>query len=416
MRATTCRIEQRHGAGAGGVLWQASLPECAEKLLEAYAGKVQLVYLDPPFRTGQQFEMRMRVGDAGWRGGKPRIALPAYDDAFPEEAAYLAMMRSILTTAHKLLRKEGTLFLHVDPRMQAPLRIMLDEIFEEKNFLNEIIWAYQSGGRAMRYFSRKHDVILFYRKSSRYFFDIKAAPLPRGEHRSNHMRREVDAQGRSYRTITSGGKKYVYYDDEPVYPGDVWQDVSHLQQKDPQRTGYDTQKPLPLLERIVHCASRPGDLVADLCFGSGTTLVAAAESGRRFLGIDRGQAANAVARKRLLPWAAEHRTEPVASTVKVSAELLAAIGFYEVALTACVPDAELTALGLPLAKLDAIDQWSVGFLRGDTFVATTHAARTAAKPVLPSRLEMPMLSGDPALCIVDVLGRRQVYVWEGQHA
>lgn len=88
--------------------------------------------------------------------------------------------------------------------------------------------------------------------------------------------------GRSYRAIMSGGKEYRYYDDEPAYPGDVWDDISHLQQKDPQRTGYETQKPLKLLERIVSCSSQEGDLICDLFAGSGTSAVAAAGLNRRF--------------------------------------------------------------------------------------------------------------------------------------
>lgn len=412
MRAVPCHDERRGGAGCGGTLWQAALPDCGEALLSAYAGKVQLLYIDPPFFTGQQFAVRMRVG-------KRVISLPAYDDAWESEQAYVSLMGEVLRIAHALLRNDGTLFLHVDARMQAPLRLLLDDIFGGKNFLNEIIWAYQTGGRAKRHFSRKHDVILFYRKSARYFFDITAVPVPRAENRSNHMRRGVDERGRAYRAIKSGGKEYRYYDDDPVYPGDVWQDVSHLQQKDPQRTGYDTQKPLALLERIVQCASRPGDLVADLCFGSGTSLVAAAQLGRRFLGVDCGQAAHAVARKRLLDFAAEHTTTSSMPAVQVETELFSAIGFYDVQLTACVPDDALNALGLDWAAyrgLDAVDQWSVGFLRGEQFVSLAHAARAVGQGKLPLKLEMPMLDGKPAVCIVDVLGRKQVYTWEEQHA
>jgi len=419
MRAVACRVERCQGEGPGGSLWQARLPDCAHELLAAYAGQVQTLYIDPPFCTGQRFEMRMRVGEKGWRTGSPRVVLPAYEDIWPDEASYLKMMDGVLEAAHGLLCSEGTLFLHVDPRMQAPLRLALDRIFGSRNFLNEIIWAYQSGGRATRHFSRKHDVILFYRKTSRYFFDIKAVPVPRGEQRSNHMRRAVDEQGRSYRTIHSGGKQYVYYDDEPTYPGDVWQDVSHLQQKDPQRTGYDTQKPVALLDRIIRSASRPGDLVADLCFGSGTTLVAAARAGRRFLGVDCGGLAHGVARKRLLGWAAEHHTLAPEGQESLDAELYSAIGFYRVALQGFTPDGSLEALdagGRAPAGLEAIDQWSVGFARGGEFVSMAHGARTIAKPALPTELEMPMLSGEPALCTVDLLGRKRVYAWEGNNA
>ena len=192
------------------------------------------------------------------------------------------MMKQTLLLSRELLKKEGTLFLHIDSRMYAHLRLLMDEVFGESNFLNEIIWSYQTGGRARSYFPRKHDVILFYARSRSYYFNLKAVPVARNESRSNHMRRAVDENGRSYRLIMSGGKEYRYYDDEPAYPGDVWDDISHLQQKDPQRTGYETQKPLKLLERIVSCSSQEGDLICDLFAGSGTSAVAAAGLNRRF--------------------------------------------------------------------------------------------------------------------------------------
>lgn len=157
--------------------------------------------------------------------------------------------------------------------------LLCDEIFGEDMFLNEIVWSYESGGRAKKYFSRKHDTILLYARSKDYHFDLRRVPLVRAEHRKNQMRRCVDENGRSYSQITTGGKVYRYYDDAPVYPGDVWSDISHLQQKDPERTGYPTQKPLKLLERLLLPVVREGDMVADLCCGSGTAMEAAQSLG-----------------------------------------------------------------------------------------------------------------------------------------
>ena len=254
-----------------------------------------MVYLDPPFNTGKQFEMKVRIGEKGYKDGSPTLSLPAYDDRWESKEAYLTMMRDTLVLARDLMKKEGTIFVHIDCRMHAHMRLLMDEIFGESNFLNEIIWSYQSGGRARTYFPRKHDVILFYAKSRSYYFNIKSVPVARGDARSNHMKRGPDEDGRTYRSIMSGGKEYRYYDDEPAYPGDVWDDVSHLQQKDPQRTGYETQKPVRLLERIIRCSTQEGDLVCDLFSGSGTTAVAAANLGRRFLCVDRSTLAVCVA-------------------------------------------------------------------------------------------------------------------------
>lgn len=154
------------------------------------------------------------------------------------------------------------------------------------------------------------------------------------------MRRAVDENGRSYRAIMSSGKEYRYYDDEPAYPGDVWDDISHLQQKDPQRTGYETQKPLKLLERIVSCSSQEGDLICDLFAGSGTSAVAAAELNRRFLCVDQSPLAIATTGKRLaqstagkpLDFTFDVEAPCGADDCAVEAEVFPAISSYTVRL------------------------------------------------------------------------------------
>ena len=351
--------------------------------------------------------MRMRVGEYGWETGKEALLLPAYQDRFSGKQDYLRFLGEALENAKLLLQETGSLFLHLDSRMGAHARLLCDEIFGESNFVNEIIWAYQSGGRTMKRFSRKHDVILFYRKSRRQFFDITAVPLPRSENRSNHMRRCVDENGRTYRTIHSGGKTYVYYDDDPVYPGDVWTDVSHLQQKDPQRTGYDTQKPLALLRRIILCSTRPGDLVADLFGGSGTTAVAAAQAGRRFLCADVGSAALAVSRKRLLDTAMTMTADTGAQGATLEAEFEPGIAFHDV----CLLDYQTGKEG-GVTGLNAVDQWSVGFYQDGVFRCQASAARKKQAPSLPQMLQLPQLRGTPALLISDVYGNRSVWIQE----
>ena len=202
-------------------------------------------------------------------------------------------------------------------------------------------------------------------------------------------------------------QEYRYYDDEPAYPGDVWDDVSHLQQKDPQRTGYDTQKPLKLLERIVRCASREGDWVGDLFFGSGTSLVCCAQEGRRFLGVDASRSAHAVARKRLLGFDMELETQPCEKPALLQAQVFPALGFSTVSLQSFVPDRQVR--GITLGPLDAIDQWSVGFVRGDAFYALANQARSKLAPALSGELELPMVVGQAAIEIVDIWGDRHFY-------
>lgn len=247
-------------------------------LLKKEGLRAQLCYIDPPYLTGRDFG--------------------AYADRLSPQD-YYAMMRQVLQGIYDVLDDAGSIFVHIDERTHARLRLMLDEIFGEENFRNEIIWAYKTGGRSTEHFSRKHDVILYYAKSSAAYFDAMQDAQIRKDARLNHMKRGVDEGGRSYRSIISHGKEYRYYDDELVPPSDVWDDIPHLQQRAPERTGYPTQKPLRLLERILKCASRPGDLVLDTFAGSGTTLAACRTLERNFIGMDASEEAQKVIKNRI---------------------------------------------------------------------------------------------------------------------
>ena len=357
----------------------------------------------------------MRVGEKGYKTGSPTVSLDAYDDRWESREEYLAMMRDALVLARGLLKKEGTIFLHIDSRMYAHLRLLMDEVFGESNFLNEIVWSYQTGGRARNYFPRKHDTILFYARSRSYYFNLKGVPIARSEARSNHMKRGVDENGRGYRSIMSAGKEYRYYDDEPAYPGDVWDDISHLQQKDPQRTGYETQKPVKLLERIISCSTQEGDLVCDLFSGSGTTAVAAANLGRKFVCLDQSPVAIAVAGKRLshTPGGKEQRVAYAveapcgADDCRVEAEVFPAISSYTVRLVSFESEA---AKEKGVTGFDAVDQWSAGFVQGDVFRSCVVSARSVATPQLKMMVEMPVCAGEPCVMIVDIFGNRRFYL------
>jgi len=287
--------------GAGENLLMCGNVMAMPKEMRALYGKAQCVYLDPPFMTGERFMRRRPYGEKGWRTGNPVSRFPAYEDRFTNEKEYLRLLRRLVGASRELLGETGVFYLHLDWRMAAQARIMCDQVFGKTRFLNEIIWGYDSGGRSRRYFSRKHDVILLYARGKKYTFDLTRVPLKRGEERRNHMARGKDEQGRMFSSIVSKGKEYRYYDDDPVYPGDVWTDISHLQQRDPERTGYATQKPLKLLERLLLPVTKEGDLVADLCCGSGTTMEAAQRLGCRFAGMDVNPEAVAITLNRLKP-------------------------------------------------------------------------------------------------------------------
>ncbi|CAM3285745.1 Methyltransferase [Sphingomonas antarctica] len=201
--------------------------------------------------------------------------------------AYLIHMTLRIVEIRRVLKPTGTFYLHCDPTASHYLKLILDAVFcgQGGDFRNEIIWSYESGGRAKSDFARKHDVIFRYSKSKDFVFNAAAVSSPRGETRHNHMKKHIDEDGRAFRSIKSNGKIYKYYDDEGVIPADVWP-ISHLQQKDPERLGYPTQKPEIILERIIKASSNEGDVVLDAYCGCGTTVAVAQRLGRRWIGID----------------------------------------------------------------------------------------------------------------------------------
>jgi len=388
------------------------------KIENKYNGKIQLVYLDPPFMTGQVFYYKQRVGEQGWRGNDKRFILEhmAYGDKWNDgKKEFLKMMRKVLKKVYDLLSPEGCLYLHIDYRVSAYLKIMLDDIFGEDNFLNEIIWHYQTGGRARKYYSRKHDTILFYSKSRDYYFNPESIGKPRGKEKRNHMKQEIDEEGRVFWSIRSGGRIYKYYEDAKVYPSDVWDDIPHLQQKDPQRTGYDTQKPEALLERIIEASSRPGDLVGDFFAGSGTTLAVAHRLGRNFVGIDSSLFSLHVCRKRLLSQiqgrlafyygdTAVQNKEPQKIGVNV---LRNPRGGFDISISDYVLREQS---GYQFTEKEWIDYWAVGYIEEGFFHADSWEARSYSNPTLSGRLVLQCRqNSQPVIHIVDVLGNQFFY-------
>jgi site-specific DNA-methyltransferase (adenine-specific) len=385
-----------------------SVAERGAELAAEYNGEVFCVYLDPPFMTGSNFSLSRRLS-----GASPRVTfdVPAYSDKADAES-YAKMLREAVSLSRELLSDSGTLFLHVDSRASLIARQTLDEIMGADNFLNEIIWAYQSGGWASTHFPRKHDVILFYAKTKNYFFDLTAVPCGTVGGRSSHMRRAVDEDGRPCREIRSAGKLYRYYDDEPVYPSDVWTDISHLQQRDPERTGYDTQKPQALLERIIKCSTEKDGLVADLFAGSGTTGAAALASGRRFLMLDASQTAQTAMLERFIgqPVTMDAPVSKGSPSVKLSRQT--GLGIYIVTLEGYSLEDELTASLPPLVRRAAATKRGAavslvcGYLRSGVFTAYSGKMRDGKSLEQELSAAVPVYDGELAVIITDVLGRR----------
>ena len=356
--------------------------------------------------TGGTFKRRRPLGEKGWKKGSPSLSLPSYEDKFPDEKSYLSLLRRMITVSRELLRPEGVFCLHLDWRMSAQGRILCDRFFGRERFLNEIIWSYESGGRSKKCFPRKHDTILMYGRSEQYRFDLSRVPIARGQHRKNHMARGVDEDGRSYSWIISNGKEYRYYDDEPVYPGDVWTDIGFLQQRDPERTGFTTQKPLKLLERLLRPVVQPGDWVADLCCGSGTTLAAAEKLGCRYAGMDISPEAIALSLARLkaedLTVICPDRRDGTELAVQYDPEAgrLRMLGLR----TEGNPVLE----GLPLD--DVLEAWETGKAENHRFISGARYQRSFQYPALVDSLSWPA-DKMPDILTTDATGARRVYRW-----
>jgi site-specific DNA-methyltransferase (adenine-specific) len=248
-------------------------------------GCVDLVYLDPPFGTGQLRRLesirtgsgdRARTGFAGRRYSFEVVSTYRYYDAMGFEQ-YLSFLYERLVEVHRVLRDTGSLYLHLDFHAVHHARLLLDEIFGPERFLNEVIWAYDYGGRARDRWPRKHDNILWYAKSSTWTFNI-----------ADIDRIPYMAPGLVGADKVALGK----------LPTDTWW-LTIVPTNGSERTGYPTQKPLKLLERIVAASSNTGDLVADFFCGSGTTGVAAKRLGRRYLLVDDNPDAIRIASSRL---------------------------------------------------------------------------------------------------------------------
>jgi adenine-specific DNA-methyltransferase len=264
-------------------------------LLEKFAGKINLIYIDPPFATGADFKFKIQIGEEKEEITKEHsiIEEKAYRDTWGRGLdSYLQMMYERLVLMKELLAENGSIYVHLDWHVGHYVKVMMDEIFGYENFRNEIVWFYpDTPGRTERYFNSKHDVILWYSKSNKYLFnadDVREEILPESKKRYKSPR-------------VLGGRSYVGGKSAEIgkVPEDVWR-IPSVKGTTVEDVAFDTQKPEALLKRIILASSNPGDLVADFFCGSGTTLVVAEKLGRRWIGCDLSRYAIHVTRKRLL--------------------------------------------------------------------------------------------------------------------
>ena len=253
---------------------------------------VDLIYIDPPFFSNRHYEViwgdeaEVRSFEDRWEGGIN---------------VYIEWMRIRVEELYRVLKPTGSFYLHCDWHANAHLRIMMDEMFEERNFRNEIVWSYGARATVRRSgFPRKHDTILFYTKNKNYIFDPLYKP-----YKDPLMGRynKVDSKGQRYALIkrrkTDGTIYYgECYPKEGAPETDVW-DISLMASTSKERLGYPTQKPEALLERIIKASSNEGDVVLDAFCGCGTTLVVAQKLKRKWIGVDISPTAVKVMKRRL---------------------------------------------------------------------------------------------------------------------
>jgi site-specific DNA-methyltransferase (adenine-specific) len=257
----------------------------------------RLVYLDPPFFVGSDFRARAR--------GRTRShGDVAFLDAWPSFEAYLAWLDARLAVAWQVCRDDGSLWLHLDYRAVHHAKVLADARFGPTAFQGEIIWVPGNGGKGSG-LSVTHQTILVFAKNPKRFLWQKRDPVLREPYAATSLNMHfthIDETGRRYRERVIAGKAYRYYADEGRALGSVWNDCGAMLANTPLRkeaTGYPTQKPIKLLDRIIRATTEPGDWVWDLCAGSGTTLHAAHLAGRSTVGFDIGQLSRETIRARL---------------------------------------------------------------------------------------------------------------------
>lgn len=295
--------------------------------LPSLRGKVDLIYIDPPFDSKADYRTPITLPNANLEQKPTVIEQFAYADTWEEGTiSYLKMIYPRLVLMKELLSERGSIYVHIDWHIGAYVKIILDDIFEKDNFRNEIIWKRGTvkGAKAVgNQYARNHDMILYYSRSNDYVYHTQYLPYTeeyikqrytkddndgRGPYtdqaigtRSEESLKELEIDNRIF--VTSNGKRRVKYylsEAKGIALDDSWNDISEVNSMAKENVGYATQKPEPLLERIIKASSNEGDLVCDFFGGSGTTAAVAEKLGRRWITCDIGKPAALVMRKRFI--------------------------------------------------------------------------------------------------------------------
>ncbi len=271
-----------------------------QALLKKFKEKISLIYIDPPFATGGNFNLKVQIGESG-----KLFNNIAYKDKWSEGLdIYLEFLYERLLLMKELLASNGSIYVHLDWHISHYIKLLMDEIFGYENFRNEIIWAYPAASvKTRRFFIRSYDTILFYSKSDDYIFNDNPNIYQEFSDRVKSALKKDDKGIFYYRGGSHNGKKLsqkVYIDKEGIFPRDVWNDIPYIRANTPEYQGFSTQKPERLISRIILASTNESDIIADFFCGSGTTLAVAEKLGRRWIGCDLNKHAIHIVKKRIL--------------------------------------------------------------------------------------------------------------------
>ncbi|MFO0568261.1 MAG: site-specific DNA-methyltransferase [Polyangiaceae bacterium] len=296
LAADPVHLEVQRAGHPGCMLVQGDNLLAMRALWQRTGSAFSLVYLDPPFLTGRVHNRVDRRRDPE-TGNVVRLLRPAFDDRWEGLTHYLSALGHRLRVARELLADDGCLVLHVDSKTSHYAKVLCDEVFGPDCFASEIIWRYRRWPSRTKNFQRVHDVLLRYVKSPAVEpkFNQLYEPLAASTLETWGDKKQRAVVGKDGRRLRSSRTEE---ETRGTPLGDVWE-IGIVAPIAKERTGYPTQKPLALLQRLVDACTNPGDLVLDPYCGSGTSLVAALGSGRRAVGIDVGGEAIRVSRKRL---------------------------------------------------------------------------------------------------------------------
>jgi len=284
-------------------------------------GGLKLIYIDPPFDVGADFSMDIEIGEGDETESftkKPSVIEEvAYRDTWGKGAdSFIAMIYERLKLMHDLLAEDGSIYVHCDHRVNAYIRLIMDEVFGKDNFRNEIIWHFSKGMSPQKDFKKKINFIYRYSKSDKYFYNELRMPYSFTDESEFRFK---DENGRIYRENRQkdkyGNPKRYYLEDgtpqDEVFTYLRDKKLNQINSNGPEKWDYPTQKPELLLEKIIRASSNEGDLVADFFCGSGTTLAVAEKLGRKWIGTDLGKFGIHTSRKRMINVQRELKKEGV---------------------------------------------------------------------------------------------------------